>query len=184
MPQHQVLRPLDIPVALYLAIFPGAPYSDLAHDLQISVSTAHYAVKRLIYSGLARQTLEANRVVNVAALLEFLEHGIRYAFPTHRQRPRRGVPTAHAAPVLQKYLDAEIDPVVWPTVRGKTVGAAVEPLLESAPELTERCPQVYDLLTLVDALRIGTARDREIASRILKERLEATVKRPLLKTPS
>lgn len=174
MPLHRVLRPVDIPVALYLALYAGASYGDVAHDLDISPSTAHQAVKRLTYAGLANQTKDAPRRIHIAALLEFLEHGVRYAFPTQKQRPRRGVPTAHSGPVFEKNLDTDIEPVVWSTARGRTIGAAVEPLIESAPDLAQRCPEVYDLLTIVDAIRVGTARDREIANRLLKERLEAT----------
>ena len=183
MLKHHVLRPLDVPVALYLAVHPDKSYGDLAYDLQISPSTAHDAVQRLIYAGLARAGSNEGRRVNVAALLEFLTHGVRYAFPAHRQRPRKGVPTAHAAPALQADLDTEADPVVWPTARGHLVGAAIEPLLKSAFELPQRSRAVYDLLTLVDAIRIGTARDREVATRLLTERLEDTVRLPLAWLP-
>jgi DNA-binding MarR family transcriptional regulator len=175
MPKQRVLRPLDIPVALYLALYPERPYAELANDLQVSASTAHDAVKRLTYAGLARQSASAQRRVNVSALLEFLEHGIRYAFPAQRERPRRGVPTAHAAPILKEALDADTDPVVWPSARSRIVGSAIEPLLKGAVELPLRSPEIYDLLTLVDAIRIGTARDREVASELLRKRLEATV---------
>jgi hypothetical protein len=176
---HHVLRPLDVPVALYLALYPARSYGAIAQHLRISPSTAHQAVRRLIYAGLARQMGRERRDVNVAALLEFLKHGVRYAFPTQRQRPRRGIPTAHAAPALHSELDADAEPVVWAASRGRIVGAAIEPLIASAADLPERCPAVYDLLSLVDALRIGTARDREVAGRLLSERLEATVGRPL-----
>jgi hypothetical protein len=178
MIKHNVLRPLDIPVACDLALYSDRTYSELANDLQISASTAHQAVRRLVYAGLANDTPSASRRVNVAALLEFLEHGIRYAFPAQRKPPRRGIPTAHAAPALQAEMDTDEDPVVWPTARGTVVGAAIDPLLESAVELPLRCPAVYDLLTLIDAVRVGTARDREIASRTLTERLEGSVRIP------
>lgn len=172
MHKAPVLRPLDVPVALYLALCPSTSYGELAHGLDISVSTAHESVQRLLFAGLARSTSEDPRSVNVAALLEFLVHGVRYAFPAQRKPPRRGVPTAHAAPALGSELDADVDPVVWPSSRGRVVGAAIEPLLTSAIELPLRCPAVYDALTLVDAIRVGTARDRAVAGRLLTERLE------------
>jgi hypothetical protein len=183
MPEHPVLRPIDVPVALHLALYPDGSYGKLAHEMGISPSTAHQSVRRLVYAGLVRQTSEARRGVNVAALLEFLQHGIRYAFPAQRQRPRRGVPTAHAAPVLREDLDTDADPVVWPTSRGDVVGAAIEPLIQSAPEMPQRCPAMYELLALIDALRIGTARDREVAGNLLTERLLRTVQGPALPDP-
>ena len=167
------LRPVDIPVALHLLLCPSKTYGDVAHGLDISTSTAHEAVQRLIYAGLATRTAGDPRSVNVAALLEFLKHGVRYAFPAQRKPQRRGVPTAHAAPALSGHLDPDIEPVVWPSSRGDVVGAAIDPLLAGAAELPLRCPAVYDALTLVDAMRVGTARDRGVAIKLLTERLEA-----------
>lgn len=173
MSKSSVLCPVDIPVAIYLAIRPYGPYSALAKDLGISVSTAHAAVVRLTFAGLLALKSGAHRAVSVPALEEFLLHGVKYAFPVQRLRQKRGVPTAHAAPVLARELDGQIDPVVWASANGSTVGAEVKPLLPSAPALVERCPQVYEWLALVDAIRIGTARDREVAGRLLSQRLEA-----------
>lgn len=167
-----VLRPLDVAVALDLALRPGPTFAQIATDLGISQSTAHEAVRRLLAAGLARKS-SRGYFTNLAALEEFLVHGVRYAFPAHRARRQRGVPTAHAAPVLRDEFDGEVDPVVWPSARGSVVGASVEPLLDSAPDLAQRRPELYDLLALVDALRVGTARDREVAGRMLTARLEA-----------
>lgn len=169
----QVLRPVDIPVALNLAVHPDATYAELAHDLGISASTAHGSVERLSFSGLMRSAPGRRHAVNLPALEEFLYHGVRYAFPVRRERRQRGVPTSHSAPVLQQELGSPADPVVWPSSHGDIVGASLEPLIPGAPELPTRFPELYDLLTLVDGLRIGTARDREVSQRLLAERLES-----------
>jgi hypothetical protein len=169
--ESHVLRPLDIPVVMCMSVFQDISYVDIAFYLSLSPSTAHASVRRLGYAGLVRSVSDRRRV-NAAALLEFLEHGVRYAFPAQKGRPRRGVPTAHAGPILQKHLDTDVDPVVWPWARGEVVGAAVEPLIKGAPEIPMRCPPVYGLLTLVDALRIGDARDREVASNLLTTMLQ------------
>lgn len=167
-----VLRPLDVAAALDLALRPGQTFAQMAADLGVSQSTAHQAVHRLVASGLARKSARGY-VANLAALEEFLLHGVRYAFPAGRARRQRGVPTAHAAPVLRDEFDGEVEPVVWPAARGTVVGAAVEPLLDGAAELPGRVPELYDALALVDALRVGTARDREVAGGMLTSRLEA-----------
>jgi hypothetical protein len=162
------LRPLDIPVALRLVETPEATYEALHADLGISASTAHQAVDRLYRAGLM---LPHKREVNRSALLEFLEHGIRYAFPpVMRERPERGVPTAHAAPALAGEIIAE-DSIVWPHPQGTAVGDALEPLYPQAVDLPVRCAGVYEMLTLVDALRVGRARERVIAAEKLRERL-------------
>jgi len=167
-----VLQPIDIAVALAIALHPHATYAALADTLEISTSTAHQAVQRLLASGLVRK-LRVGLEANTGALEEFLSHGVRYAFPAHRGSRRRGVPTAHAAPVLHGALDGGVDPYVWSSAEGTVVGVALVPLVKSAARLATRHPALYAALALVDAMRVGTARDREVAGRILADRLEA-----------
>jgi hypothetical protein len=45
----------------------------------------------------------------------------------------------------------------------------VEPLLGSVPIAIKNLPSLYETLALVDALRIGQARDREIAREMLRK---------------
>jgi DNA-binding Lrp family transcriptional regulator len=165
------LRPLDVPVALRLAERPEATFQDIGEDLGISASTAHDAVKRLQFAGLI---YPHERKVNRSALLEFLEHGVRYAFPAMVTGRRvRGVPTAHTAPLLAGEIVAS-DAMVWPDPSGDMVGEAVQPLYAQAVQLPHRCPSAYEALTLVDALRCGRARERKLAAAKLRERLGRT----------
>ena len=48
------------------------------------------------------------------------------------------------------------------------------PLYRAAIHLPERCPSVYESLALVDALRVGRARERKLAAEALAEKLKAT----------
>jgi hypothetical protein len=169
---RQVLQPIDVPVALSIALRLGQTYAALADQLGISQSTAHQAVKRLMLSGLVLKTGRGH-VADVGALEEFLLHGVRYAFPAIRSKRQRGVPTAYSAAVLRDSLDNDLDPVVWPSSLGTVVGTALEPLIPSAPWLASRHTALYDTLALVDAIRVGTARDREVAGQKLTERLDA-----------
>ena len=161
------LKPQDIVVALRLAIGPNATYPTLAKDLSISQSTAHESVERLQLAGLLRPD---SRHVIRHALLEFLEHGVRYAFPASPQSRTRGVATAYSAPAFVGEIVAD-DVIVWPDPRGAVVGQAIAPLLDQAALLPEKCPKVYDLLTLVDAIRIGRVRERAGALKRIRERL-------------
>jgi DNA-binding Lrp family transcriptional regulator len=167
MPDQLVLRPSDVAVALRLAEVPEATYEVIQRDLNISKSTAHQSVRRLQAAGLLRPE---SRTVNRLALLEFLEHGIRYAFPALRGALERGVPTAHAAQPLSDELDV-VDALIWPSEHGDVMGTAIVPLYDHAAELPKRCPSLYGLLTLADALRIGRSRDRKLALAKLRERL-------------
>jgi hypothetical protein len=166
--KQMVLRPLDIPVALRLVESPGATYQELADDLGMSKSTAHDAVERL---AIAHLLLPDERRVNHHALLEFLEHGVRYAFPARPMGIRgRGVPTAHSAPPLNEEIDAS-NAWVWPYHKGKVEGEVITPLYDHAVDLPERCASVYEMLALVDALRAGRARERKLAMNALRKRL-------------
>jgi hypothetical protein len=60
---------------------------------------------------------------------------------------------------------------VWPDATGPEVGAQIEPLVPTAPALARRAPELSDLLTLADALRVGQARERRLAATALAQRL-------------
>lgn len=165
MPSQPVLRPADVGVALSLVEYPGASYDQLHDVLGISRSNAHSAVRRLRLAGLVRQD---ERVVVPSSLLEFLVHGVRYAFPASLGASARGVPTSHAGPMFSHDIVAE-DAVVWPSAKGSVVGQSLAPLVPKAAELPERSPNVYALMTLVDALRVGRIRERRLAAERLRE---------------
>jgi hypothetical protein len=166
-----VLRPVDVAVAVRLAQTPGATFESLSADLLMSTSTAHAAVKRLEAAHLA---VPGSRRTNRLALREFLAHGVRYAFPAILGGQAQGVPTAHSAPPLSARIVAT-DPVVWPARKGTLRGASLTPLLARAAELPDHCPQLYEALALVDALRIGRAREREMAAAELEKHLSPQV---------
>jgi DNA-binding MarR family transcriptional regulator len=167
MSHNSQLRPLDVPVALALVDSPNATFQQISDTLGISSSTAYESVERLRCAGLVRAG--NRREVLRRALLEFLEHGVRYAFPCLPESSCRGVPTSHAGPALASVIAAD-EPMVWPSQAGSAVGPGIVPLFKQAPELPQRSPKVYDLLTLVDALRVGRVRERAEAVKILTAR--------------
>jgi DNA-binding transcriptional ArsR family regulator len=162
-----LLRPADVGVALSLVEYPGASFEQLHEVLGISQSNAHAAVRRLRQAGLVRQD---ERVVVRSNLLDFLVHGVRYAFPGSLGASAKGVPTSHAGPVLSHDVVAD-DAIVWPSAEGSVVGRSLPPLVPKAAELPVRSPIVYALMTLVDALRVGRIRERRLATAHLRERV-------------
>lgn len=160
------LNPVDVAVALGLVAQPEATYEQLSMCLGVSNSTAHDAVARLRVAGLVH--LDERRV-NRHALMEFIAYGVRYAFPPQWQGQAQGVPTAYAAPPLSERILAAV-PAVWADDSGDTVGEALVPLYSRAPELPRRCREVYELLSLVDAIRAGRAREKNLAMRELRAR--------------
>lgn len=164
-------KPQDIVVALKLAlaVAPRPSYADLAADLGMSASEVHAAVRRL---GEARLLDPETQEVRREALCNFLIHGVPHAFPARTREVTRGLPTAWAAPALAGKISAgEQIPPVWPDPDGQVQGAAVKPLYSSVPHAARRDPALYDLLALVDALRLGRARERAMAEKELGRRL-------------
>ena len=162
-----MLRPLDVVVGLRLTEVPGASYQALARDLGIYPSQAHSSVRRL---GTARLISVLRREVNRRSLLEFLEHGVRYAFPGELLRRSLGVPTAHSGPILAEKIMSD-DPIVWPSIDGPIEGVGLDPLYPQATKLPQICPGLYALLTVVDAIRVGRVRERRVAITYLRSAL-------------
>lgn len=169
-----VTKPQDVVVALKLSLN-GArgSYADLGQELGMSASEVHAAVRRL---GEANLVDPETKEIRREALRNFLVHGVPYAFPASPKEVTRGMPTAWAAPVLSDKISAsEQIPPVWPDSEGKVQGAAVQPLYGSVPGAARRDPALYDLLALVDALRIGRARERSLAEKEITHRLNTHV---------
>jgi len=104
------------------------------------------------------------------ALLEFLRHGVKYCFLPERGGLTRGMPTAHAAPVLAARIVPGGDPPpVWPDPEGEARGESFAPLHRCVPAAARRDPSFYAAMALVDALRGGRARERSIAAELLPE---------------
>jgi hypothetical protein len=167
MLKQEALKPHDVVVALRLADSAEASYAALAVDLSMSASTAHESVERLQLAGLLRPD---SRQVNRHFLLEFLEHGVRFAFPAQLLGRKRGIPTAHSGPALAREIISD-EQIVWADSSGNAFGPSITPLCAKAEDLPMKCPVVYELLTLVDAIRIGRSRERSRAVEMLNERL-------------
>lgn len=149
-------------------------YAELAEALHISSGEAHASVRRAKGAGLA-VTTEGNRWVPVrSALLEFAVHGARYAFPATIGPVRRGVATSYGAQPLSMLVNASAEGApVWPHVQGTVRGPSLSPIYRTAPQAALADPVLHEWLALLDALRAGRARERELARKLLSERLQA-----------
>lgn len=165
------LKSQDVLVLLKLAAHRDRAWSypGLGIDLGMSSSEVHAAIKRAAEGGLFHI---AKRAVNRNALLEFLVHGMKYVFPASRHGLTRGMPTSHAAPPLKAQFRGSQDlPPVWPDPDGPVRGEALEPLYKSVPHAARADAELYEWLALVDAVRAGRARERELAVKELRSRL-------------
>jgi hypothetical protein len=158
-----MLKPQDLVVLLKLAVLREGrwSYSTLASSLGMSPSEVHAAVRRATQAGLMNAQ---HRRPNRAALEELLVHGVRYVFAAERGGVTRGIPTAHAAPALAGEIISDDLPPVWPDPEGTVRGETLEPLYPSVPRAVRDDARLYAGLALVDALRIGRARERKLAA--------------------
>lgn len=170
-PNPQFLKPQDVLFLLKLVVLkgPASIFPSVPESLGLSKAEVHNSAKRVRGARLlphdSWNPLRKN-------LLEFLVHGVKYAFPARHGSQSIGIPTAYAAPPLNTQITSSgpTSPV-WPDPEGSMRGQALYPLYPSAPLAARRDPELYELLTLVDAFRIGNIREQQLAESLLKERL-------------
>jgi hypothetical protein len=158
----------------------SSTYAGLGEELAMSPSQVFRSVvraeeARLLYrlTGPPRYTKDQTRFYPIRDnLKEFLIHGVKYAFPVRRGGLVRGMPTAYAAPPLKEQMAESSDPPpVWPDPEGSVRGLEFSPLYKNVPAAARRDPKLYELLALVDAIRDGRAREREIAIDELEKKI-------------
>ena len=173
-----MVKAQDCLILIKLLANPNKVWSqrNLAHALQISLSEINTGIKRLIVAGLLRaSTDELNFVPILAAADEFLVHAIKYNFPVKLGAVTRGIPTSTGAPIFKDKIALGNDLVpVWPDARGEHKGVALEPIHPSVTKALYIEPDelFYELLVLVDAIRQGRPRERNLAIQLLKEKLK------------
>jgi len=165
-----MLKPQDIVILLKLiSIGPrNWSYNMLSYELAMSASEVHGGIKRVSKSHLFNKD---QKVPIKQALLEYLEHGIRYSFPPDLGGMTRGMPTGIAAPPLNSMFNENEEQPVWPTADGSHRGYEFSPLFKSVPEAAKSDSALYELLALVDAIRGGRSRERKAAIREVERRL-------------
>ena len=163
-----VMSPLDVVVLVKLAIASGpVTQTSLAGTLALSQSEISKSMARSRYAGLLYG--KDNQVMR-QGLMDFIQYGIRYAFPQQPGPIVRGIPTAHSAAPLADHIQSD-EPYVWPSAHGQVRGHGIAPLYPKVVEAVSKDPLLYEVLALIDALRVGRARERNIAVAELKKRL-------------
>lgn len=173
-----MLKAQDIVLLLKLLAEPkhlNWTQNQIASQLCLSTSEVNAGVKRLSQSGLLHIGLSKNLYQPVIdACEEFLISGVRYMFPAELSEYTRGIATSYAAPIFKNKIAIGQDPIpVWPYAEGNQRGLSLKPLYSSVPKSIAQYPDqaFYDLLALIDALRQGRTRERNIAVKLLKTRL-------------
>lgn len=179
-----MMKPQDIVVLAKLISYSKKQKSwtqpSLAQELCISPSQVNYAIKRLLASRLLSPVLigsERRLMPFIQLCEEFLIHGLKFVFPPEFGTQTEGIPTAYAAPPLNELIVVGRDlPPVWPALgEGCVRGVELKPLYHCVPKSLMKYPDpyFYELLALLDALRSGRARERNIGAERIVEMLRS-----------
>lgn len=133
---------------------------------EISKSTKRLITARLLVKREERYFTESG------ALLEWLCYGVRYAYPWQNSGYGRGMPTAWNCPILKSDVMPPVPALVWQQTGGVMEGIYVEPFHAAVPFAAARDPLLYEVLSLVDAIRIGKPRELAIARSMLTEKIK------------
>ena len=144
----------------------------LAEELGMSASSVSESLER---SKKAQLVDRNKKRVNTLALQEFMEHGLAYVFPAETGRIIRGVPTYVSASPIMEQVANSVDQYVWRYAKGEARGQMIEPLYPSVPEAALRDEELYQLLVIADTLRMGRAREKEIAVAELSKHIQRYV---------
>ena len=169
MKKHNGMRPQDIVILLKMTTNRNIVWQNiiLSQSLKISASEITEALERCRIAKLVDYT---KKRVNTLALQEFLMHGIKYIYPIQPGNIVRGIPTAFSASPIKEQIAQGTEIYVWPFIKGTVRGQAIEPLYKTVPEIAKDDTGLYELLVIVDTLRIGKIREIEIATKELQKR--------------
>ena len=163
------MKPQDVVILLKIISLDTDDWQQkpLSGDLKMSQSEVSQSVARSKFAGLLDDT---GKKVMRLAFFDFLQFGLTYVFPQKPGPVVRGLPTAHSAAPLNSVIVSE-ELYVWPWAQGKIRGHGIVPLYSSVPDAAAMDVKLYEMLSLTDALRIGRARERDLAIIELKKRI-------------
>lgn len=164
------MRPHDVVVLLkILSLDNGWLNKDLSIGLNISQSEISESLNRSALAGLISPD---KKKVFKSVLLKFIEYGLGYVFPAEPGAIGRGIPTAHSAPVLKNEIVSQ-ENYVWPYASGDVRGQVITPLYPNQVKAVLQDDKLYDMLALIDSIRVGKVREKDKALNLLKKYFES-----------
>ncbi len=167
MKEHNGMRAHDILILLQIICLDKTSWhnKDLAYSLKISASEISESLNR---SWIAKLLDSRKKHVNKMALMDFLAYGLPYTFPQVPKTLARGIATSHSASPLNQFFNAKLD-FIWPYAKGNLQGLTIKPLHKNVPLIVHTNPKLHEMLALVDALRVGRAREKKMAIDLLRK---------------
>jgi len=165
-------------------------YSGLSGELGISLSETYNSFERCCLAQLI-VTVRDRRVVSKRHFYELLAVAVPRIFYAARGGLEVGLPTSVHAPALRSRFEGVPGaiPTVWPCDYSadkevgkeyqrensrpllRVRGESISPIYPSVPEAAAQDSLLYELLALVDVVRIGDTRSRNLAVAILEKKI-------------
>lgn len=165
------MRPLDVVVLMKLLSFKAGRKTwlnkDVAKSLFISASEVSESLNR---SAIAELLDDTKRRIRHKNTIEFLQYGLKYVFPQQPGTLQRGMPTAHSAPMFKQFFVSK-EGYVWPDPAGRALGYMLEPLYPTVPQACREDEVLWELMALVEMLRVGKTREVNFANKRLMQYL-------------
>lgn len=163
------MKPQDLVVLTKLIAINDSDYTQmsLSQMLYMSQSEISSSISRSTYAGLL---MNKGREVNRKLFFDFIKYGLAVVFPQHPGAIVRGTVTAHSAPPLDIEIVSE-EKYVWPYAKGKARGQTIAPLYPTVPKAVILDNYLYELLALMDAVRVGRAREKNLALELLEQHI-------------
>ena len=145
----------------------------LAESIGISAGEASKGTKRL---NSARLVVERNKEIyaETGALVEWLNYGVRYAYPKEIIGYGRGLATCWNCSVLKSEMVPPSPAFVWASSGGDAEGAIIKPIHEAVPFAASRDENMYRALSLLEVIRNGKPRELAIARDLMATMLRHT----------
>jgi hypothetical protein len=169
-----MLRAQDVLVICKLFSLNGGDwtFNRLSDDLGISASEVHNSVARckssqhIICPGGALKVAPKN-------LFELLAYAVPRIFYAVRGGLEMGMPTGAHMPTIKMSFNS-IDktvPLVWPCSDGTVRGESLLPIYSSVPQAASKDTVLYELLSLVEIIRVGESKSKKQAIALLEKRI-------------
>ena len=125
------------------------------------------SLSRSVFAGLID---DKKKFVFRQGLYEFIVYGIKYVVPVIPGSRVKGLATSHSAPCMKNKIKADIT-YVWPYKDGELLGSSILPLYKNQVQAALEDERLYDLLAAIDAIRLRSPREFDIAKKIIKDHL-------------
>ena len=164
------MKPQDLVILLKIIILGNKSWriTDLAASLYLSQSEVSKSLARMVYSGLID---EGKKEPSRGALFDLIATSVQFIFPIKPGQVLKGIPTGHSCAPLKSKIVSSQD-YVWAHAEGQMRGESIEPLYKNLPKAAIKDEALYELLSLIDTMRVGKAREKKIALVEIRKRFK------------